>query len=78
MLISWKNKQMPMRFDISIQVNRLTGTILDAELAKGHEEKHFSFGATLKRCDTHLPNKCPMLLVFMNAPKETNFEVKQC
>jgi hypothetical protein len=67
-----------MKFDISIHVNRLTGTIAGAELANSREEKRFSFGATLKRCDTHFAKQMSNTVAFIDTREKTRFEVKKC
>lgn len=58
---------MLMTFDIFIQVDRLPRIIADPELVSSREEKRFSFGATLKRCDTHFAKQMSNTVVFIDA-----------
>jgi murein L,D-transpeptidase YafK len=69
---------MLMKFDISMHVCRFTRIITDAELASNREEKRFSFGATLKRCDTHFAKQMSNTVVFIDALEKTEFEAKKC
>lgn len=69
---------MLMKSNISIQVDRRTRTIADAEPASNREEKRFSFGATLKRCDTHFAKQMSNTVVFIDASEKNRFEVKKC
>lgn len=55
-----------MKSNTVIDVCRLTRTTTDTELTNNREEKRFNFGATLKRCGTHLAKQMSDTVVFVD------------